>query len=126
MMQWKIIDELKNDSVPSEKSERINRRDWYNHFYKLLPDDTNEVGDKIKTSIKNDLRMYEKQCQASNLDYQISEKEIFDACKKLKNNKASAYDLIRTEIIKAALPYLCKPVMKAFNVILNSGHFPKS
>ena len=123
---WKIIDELKNDSVPSEKSERINRRDWYNHFYKLLHNDTNEVGDEIKTSVKNDLSMYEKQCQTSNLDYQISEKEIFAACKKLKNNKASAYDLIRNEMIKAALPHICKPVMKAFNVILNSGHFPKS
>ena len=44
--------ELKNDSGPSEKSERINRRDWYNHFYKLLHNDTNEVGDEIKTSIK--------------------------------------------------------------------------
>ena len=49
---WKIIDELKNDSVPSEKSERINRRDWYNHFYKLLHNDTHEVGDEIKISVK--------------------------------------------------------------------------
>ena len=52
--------------------------------------------------------------------------EIFAACKKLKNNRASAYDLIRNEMIKAALPHICKPVMKAFNVILNSGYFPKS
>ena len=48
------------------------------------------------------------------------------ACQKLKNNKASSYDLIRNEMLKSAIPFICQPIKQAFNVILNSGKFPKS
>ena len=58
--------------------------------------------------------------------YEITAKEILAACQKLKNNKASSYDLIRNEKLKSAIPFMCKPVMQAFNIILNSGIFPKS
>ena len=29
-------------------------------------------------------------------------------------------------MIKSAIPIICKPLMQGFNVILNSGKFPKS
>ena len=33
---WKIIHELKNESLPSDKAEKINRTQWYSHFRDLL------------------------------------------------------------------------------------------
>ena len=76
--------------------------------------------------MKNELNYYETLNQSSNLDYTIIEKEVVAASKKLKNNKASAYVLLKNEMIKSALPFLSKPITKAFNMILNIGKFPKS
>ena len=33
---WKIINELKNDSLPADKAEKINRTQWFTHFRVLL------------------------------------------------------------------------------------------
>ena len=54
--------------------------------------------------IRNELFNFETSEKLGNLDYDIIEKEILNACKKLKNNKASAYDMIKNEMIKVALP----------------------
>ena len=69
---------------------------------------------------------YENTDQTCTLDYKFTEKEVFVACQKLKNNKASSYDLIRNEMLKTAMQYICKPVTQAFNAIFNSCKFPKS
>ena len=29
-------------------------------------------------------------------------------------------------MLKSAIPFICKPIIQAFNIILNSGKFPKS
>ena len=29
-------------------------------------------------------------------------------------------------MLKSAIPFICKRIMQAFNIILNSGKFPKS
>ena len=36
------------------------------------------------------------------------------------------YDLFKNEMIKSALPFLSKPITKAFNMILNTGKFTES
>ena len=45
--------------------------------------------------------------------YDITDEEIFNACKKLKNNKASAYNMMSNEIMKAAFPVMQEIVVKA-------------
>ena len=46
---WKIINELKNDSLPADKAEKINRTEWFSHFRDLLRSDTNKIdNDKQK------------------------------------------------------------------------------
>ena len=62
----------------------------------------------------------------ANLNYEIAEKETTEASRKLKNNKASALDLIKNEMIKSALPVLNKPILIIFNTILTTGQFPRS
>ena len=60
------------------------------------------------------------------MDHDIPEKEVTDASRKLKNNKASAQDLIKNEMIKSALPVLSKQTVKIFNIILSTGQFHQS
>ena len=40
---------------------------------------------------------------------------------KKKNNKASAYDMIKNEMFKSALPFISTTVVKLFNVLLKTG-----
>ena len=49
-----------------------------------------------------------------------------DASRKLKNNKASAHDLIKNDMIKSALPVLIKQTVKVFNIIFLTGQFLQS
>ena len=46
------------------------------------------------------------------MDHDTTEKEVIDASIKFKNNKASAQDLIKNEMIKSALPVLIKQIVK--------------
>ena len=76
--------------------------------------------------MKQELNNYESLHQISNLDYNITEKEILKASRKLKNNKSSAHDMLKNEMIKTALPFLCKHIRQVFDNVLNSGTFPES
>ena len=67
----------------------------------------------MQNLVKNELNQYETLNQSSNLDYTIIEKEVFAASKKLKNNKASAYDLLKNKMIKSALPSFFPNQLKA-------------
>ena len=123
---WKIINELKNDSLPADKAEKINRTQWFTHFRDLLHSNTNQIDNNRQNTIKEELFQYEKSFQNGSLDYEITEKEIIDACKKLKNNKASAYDMVKNEMIKSALPFIKHTLVKVFNKLLKEGQFPVS
>ena len=60
------------------------------------------------------------------MDHDITEKKkVIDASRKLKNNKASAQDLIENEMIKSVLPVLIKQIVKLFNIILSTGQGSK-
>ena len=51
---------------------------------------------------------------------------LLDASKKLKNNKSSADDMLKNEMIKSALPILNKQIVEIFNIILKADKFPHS
>ena len=123
---WKIINELKNDSLPPDKSEKINRTQWFSHFKDLLNSNTGQIDNVRQEQIQNELNQFEALNKLGNLDYDITEKEILNASKKLKNNKASAYDMIKNEMVKSALPFISITVVKLFTVLLKTGQFPSS
>ena len=56
----------------------------------------------------------------------LQKRKIIAACKKVKNNKASAYDMVKNEMIKSALPFIKHTVVKVFNKLLQEGQFPVS
>ena len=57
----------------------------------------------------------------SELDFQISDDEILNISKQLKNKKSSSSDLIKNEMIKASCGLLLNVYKKLFNTILQSG-----
>lgn len=120
---WKIVNELKNDSLPADKAEKINRSQWYMHFRDLLRDSANKIDSDRQKDIREQLTNYEKSHQEGHLDYEITEKEVIDACHKLKNNKASAYDIIKNEMLKSAVPLMKQTIVKVFNKLLKMDIF---
>lgn len=123
---WKIIHELKNDSLPADKAEKINQTEWYTHFKDLLKNDAQKVDSDRIDKIREELHQHEKVVQSGNLDYAICEKELLAACKNLKNNKASAYDMVKNEMIKSAFPFIKDTLINVFNKLLTLGRFPNS
>ena len=49
---WKIINELKNENLPSDKAEKINRTQWYPHFKDLLKSNDYQIDNERHQQIK--------------------------------------------------------------------------
>ena len=95
---WKIINEVKKNAVPTDKIEFINRNEWYNHFRNLLQPDSNHFDKNRKEQVISELHKYEKLNSVNaNMDHDLTEKEVIDDRRKLKNNKASAQGLIKNQ-----------------------------
>ena len=62
----------------------------------------------------------------SKLNGPIQENEITKAVRRLKNGKSCASDLIANEMIKHGMPVILNPLHKLFNIVYESGSFPKS
>ena len=59
----KIIDEMKRDAVLTVKSEKINRKECFDHFQKLLTPENSQDSNEIEQHVKNDLAEYENSDQ---------------------------------------------------------------
>ena len=68
----KIINELKNDSLPPDKSEKINRTQWYSHFKDLLNSNTRQIDNARQEQIQNELNQFEESNKIGNMDYDIT------------------------------------------------------
>lgn len=75
-------------------------------FRDLLRDNANKIDSDKQKDINDELTNYEKSLQEGNLEYEITEKEVIDACHKLKINKVSAYDMIKNEMIKSVVTFM--------------------
>ena len=62
----------------------------------------------------------------SALNSSITEQEIYNAVKKLKNSKSSGDDNVKNEYLKNSLPKMMDIYVKMFNRILDTGNFPES
>ena len=60
------------------------------------------------------------------LNSSITEEEIINSVKRLKNNKASGVDDVMNEHLKCTVNYLLPVYHKLFNLILDSGKIPES
>jgi hypothetical protein len=60
------------------------------------------------------------------LNSEITEKEIEDSIRLLKNNKAAGYDQIVNDYLKVSNPRLISIYCNIFNIVFNSGVIPQS
>ena len=112
-----------NDTIDENVPAPISEETWLNHFQSLHSND-------LRTSINrqgvyDELLSLEKEKEQLNyLDQEVTEQEIRQAVKKLKNKKSPFVDKIRNEMIKASLESLMPIYIKLFNLILQSGKMP--
>ena len=108
-----------NDTLVENVPAPISEETWLNHFQSLH---SNDPGTSIQQQeIYNELQTLEKEKEQLNA---ITEQEIRQAVKKLKNEKSPFVDKIRNETIRASLNSLMPVYIKLFNLILQSGKMP--
>ena len=119
---WNYLKSMNNtiiENVPTPILEET----WLNHFQSLHSNDPRTSTQQQE--IYNELQSLEKEKEQLNyLDHTITEQEIRQAVKKLKNEKSPFLDKIRNEMIKASLESLMPVYIKLFNLILQSGKMP--
>ena len=111
-----------NNTIDENAPAPISEETWLDHFQSLHS--------KNPRISMHEHEVYELQSlenekeQINNLDHEITEQEIRQAVKKLKNKKSAFVDKIRNEMIKASLEPLMPVLIKLFNLILRSGKMP--
>ena len=104
-----------NENVPAPISEES----WLHHFKSLHSiDPMNSTHEHEIHGELNSLE-HEKE-QFTHLDYEMTEREIRQAARKLKNKKSPSVNNIRKEMIKASLEPFMPVYVKLFNLILQS------
>lgn len=120
---WKTFKTLP-EKQNQETLPPVNQNELISHFEKLHSKPN--MNHTRQRSIVNELKNMERcKTNLSELDYPISDKEIRQAARKLKNKKAAFSDLIKNEMIKASYDILMNVYLKLFNLVLNSGIYPR-
>jgi hypothetical protein len=116
---WKLVNELRGKD---QKHTISDPSQFYEHFKNL---NTIEVAPtKERLEIIGKLKKLSDERIFNELDYKISETEISQAIRTLKNGKASGLDSISNEMLKAGQSALLPCLSIFFNNILNSGSYP--
>jgi hypothetical protein len=122
-LYWKLINDLQNKHT-SNFDDNITPTQWLSHFQDLNSINL-EFTDRLKELDKK-LEDAEKSICFNELNFLITEKEIFSAISKLKNNKAPGLDNITNNMLKNSQSFLTKCLLKLFNSCLSSGLCPES
>ena len=115
---WKIINANK-----TTQDTKASVNDLFYYFKNLNETDTDE-DENSNVDIREGFQLNETAEQDINLP--ITEKEILDSIKSLKNNKAHGPDSIVNEHIKSTAHIMIPTYVKLFNLILDSGIIPES
>ena len=119
---WELFEQLKLEGSGKSVKCPIDDDEWIRHYTKLLGPKCYEQNDieEIRTKID----VMKNIPSFSELDFEISLKEVNEACKMLKNNKAVGIDQVSNEMVKSALPLIAGILKKIFNAILCNKHYP--
>ena len=118
---WSCLQSM-NDTIDENAPAPISEETWLNHFQSLHSKNTTISMHEHEVCELQSLENGKEQIK--NLDHEITEQEIRQAVKKLKNKKSPFADKIRNEMIKASLESLMPVYIKLFNLILRSGKMP--
>jgi hypothetical protein len=117
---WNIFNQLRNNRA-LKRDCPISADHWvkyYKGLYHKAPDLDNDIIMQLKEAEINNVHN-------TSLDYDVTEKEMYDMIKSLKCKKAPGPDGIINEMLKCGKFYLVPIVQKLFNHIIQSGFFPK-
>ena len=125
---WKIIKQAR-----SRKTTRalINLSDWKKHFERVLAqhfpvaeDADDDHGNDVNSGNLPRMEQDFGDVHIPDLDDDITEQEVRNAIRRLKNNKASGLDQISAEFLKTAETIITPFLTKLFNHLYESGTFP--
>jgi exonuclease III len=123
---WRLVNTLKGTK---EKGEEIDPSVFFDHFKAL-----NEINsphrngfdkgfeEKINERLKS---LWDKTQTNPILDKPICAEELKENVNSLSNKKSGALDQICNEMFKNGIDTLCVPLLKLFNLVLESGIFPQ-
>ena len=109
---WSLLNRDSSNSKTVVQKVALNV--FHDHFK-----DLNNVQSDVDITLPDDISEYNTVINES-----ISEKEIVDAIKSLKNNKACGGDMILNEFLKHSAFKLMPVFVKIFNIVFESGIIP--
>ena len=120
---WKTLKNMSDNYDTSvSSSPDITAQNWLSHFERL------HAKHNIGTEQQNNLQQLHLLKNNLNdnklLDNPISESDILNAAKKLKNRKLIFSDKIKNKMIKSSVEILLHGYYKLFNLVLDYGSFP--
>ena len=110
------------DKTKQRSTDSINPSEWLRHFKDLLGKKSVKL--KEEEALLEYVQLNRDKC-ISELDNKFTEKNVLDAIKSLKNNKASSFDSVLNEMLKCGANVLSKALVVFFNVILDSNLYPQ-
>lgn len=114
---WKEVKQLSGKRKNTASLE-ITDEQWFNHFKNLF----NDEDVRVNENILHDVGRMDVDCD--NLNMPITENEVFEAIRKLKNGKACGVDNIMPEMLKLTGNVSIGFMTKLFNVIFDEGIYP--
>ena len=119
-MFWKTI---KSVSKVAQTTNDITNDQWFQHFKTVFNPDGLQCSDDL---VDNNDSTYVNgsNYDISDLEKEISESEVKDAIKALKNDKAAGPDRLCSEFYKCADTYVIHFLTSYFNELFNFGKFP--
>ena len=88
-----------NDDIIEKTIPPISEDHWLHHFESLHSE---KLNNEDQTNLINNLKVMEQNCDPIPSYEPITEKEIIESMKKLKNKKAAFSDKTKNEMIKAS------------------------
>ncbi len=114
---WKLVNKMKNSDQQGGGLD-IHPDQWVNHFNQLYNCTPDASLDKNSAELENEADVSET------LSRPFTIREIKKHIQLLKNNKASASDMVLNEMIKKGAFILLPLFCKLFNLILDCGAYP--
>lgn len=123
---WNLINKL--NRMSEDKSDQVFNETEFTTFFKKLnlsKNDNNSFHNTITRELKDKLIEMNNNRDEHILNNEFTTDEIIKAIKTIKNGKSAGIDYISNEMIKPCIQTLVKPLCKLFNLIFQSGNFPK-
>ena len=117
----KALREGSHDLRASSDTDSVSPNEWVEHFTDLLGKS------KAKSEKEADMEAFIMNNQdklSLDLEQPFTKKELIKAISNLKNNKASSFDKVRNEMLKASHSLLFQQILLLFNTILRTSIYP--